>query len=133
VKVNSVFINITSEQPNRLLEFYTKVVGLPLRPDMGDHAVDAGAAVIGFDSHSNTKGATKEPSRVLINLFVDDIKAEQSRLEAQGVSFVRRMGQEYWGGVISTFTDPDGNYIQIIEYRPESAHEQVSAAVTASL
>jgi predicted enzyme related to lactoylglutathione lyase len=51
-------------------------------------------------------------------MFVEDVAAEQARLEAQGVEFIRKQGREYWGGIISTFLDPDGNYAQILEYRP---------------
>ena len=50
--------------------------------------------------------------------FVDDLNAEQSRLESAGVEFIRTAGKEEWGGVISTFVDPDGNYGQLIEFTP---------------
>jgi hypothetical protein len=39
-------------------------------------------------------------------------------LEAKGVQFIRTQGKEWWGGTISTFVDPDGNYIQLLEFRP---------------
>lgn len=117
MKVNNTFVNITSEDPARLLKFYTDVVGLPKNPNMGDMALDAGGTTLGFDSHSEVRGAAKEPARVLIDFFVDDIAAEQKRLEAAGVKFSRSQGKEYWGGVISTFADPDGNYVQLIEYK----------------
>ena len=120
MKVNSFLINLTSDDAERLKAFYAEVVGLPKNPDMGDDAFQAGGATIAIDGHSETKGAAKEPQRVLINFFVDDLKAEQSRLEGQGVKFIRTAGKEWWGGVISTFLDPDGNYCQIIEYRPEA-------------
>jgi len=118
VKVNTFLINLTSEDPERLKAFYADVIGLPKNPDMGDGAFHAGGATIGIDGHSDTKGGAKEPQRVLIDFFVDDLKAEQDRLEGLGVKFVRTAGKEYWGGVISTFLDPDGNYCQIIEYKP---------------
>jgi predicted enzyme related to lactoylglutathione lyase len=121
MKVNTLFLNLTSDQPERLLQFYGDIVGLPKRPDMGEQAFDLGGAVLGIDGHSQTKGAAKEPQRVLIDFFVDDIESEQKRLESAGVPFIRRQGTEYWGGVISTFTDPDGNYCQLIEYRPEQS------------
>jgi len=121
VKVSNTLINITSEDPQRLMAFYTDVVGLPKNPNMGDGAVDAGGTTLGFDGHSKVSGATKEPERVLIDFFVDDIAAEQKRLEAAGVKFIRSQGKEYWGGIISTFADPDGNLVQLIEYRPEAA------------
>jgi predicted enzyme related to lactoylglutathione lyase len=51
-------------------------------------------------------------------MFVDDIEAEHARLEALGVTFIRSMGREQWGGVFSTFSDPDGNLLQIAEFKP---------------
>jgi predicted enzyme related to lactoylglutathione lyase len=119
MKVNTTHVQITSEDPGRLLKFYMDVVGLPKNPNVGDFAVDAGGTTLAFDSHSEVRGAAKEPARVLIDFFVDDIAAEQKRLEAAGVKFSRSQGKESWGGVISTFADPDGNYVQLIEYKPQ--------------
>jgi predicted enzyme related to lactoylglutathione lyase len=120
VKVTNFLLNITSEDPERLKAFYGDVVGLEKNPDMGDDAFRAGGATLAIDGHSETKGATKEPQRYLIDFFVEDVKAERERLEGKGVQFIRKEGKEWWGGIISTFPDPDGNYCQIIEYRPES-------------
>lgn len=107
-------INLTSEQPDKLKAFYGEVVGLPKRPDMGDGAFAMGASTLFVDGHSETKGGAKEPQRYLLDMFVGDVPAEQSRLEAAGVKFIRKQGKEEWGGVISTFLDPDGNYVQLI-------------------
>jgi predicted enzyme related to lactoylglutathione lyase len=92
------------------------VVGLPLN-ERGDGFSVAGAEIL-IDGHSETTGQAKDPQRFLVNMFVEDLAAEQARLEAQGVEFIRKQGREYWGGIISTFLDPDGNYAQILEYRP---------------
>ena len=119
MKVNSFLINLTSEKPDAMKAFYADVVGLEREMDMGDGAFKAGGAVLSIDGHSDTKGGTKEPQRVLIDFFVDDLKAEEARLEKQGVKFIRSAGKEYWGGSISTFLDPDGNYCQLIEYKPQ--------------
>lgn len=119
MKVNSLVINVTSEQPQRLVEFYRDIVGLAPNPQIGEAAFDAGGTAFLIDGHSETKGQAREPQRVLINFFVDDLASEQARLEAQGVQFIRTAGREYWGGVISTFLDPDGNYCQLIEFKPE--------------
>lgn len=69
-----------------------------------------------IDGHSEVSGRNSDPPRFLVNFFVDDLAAEQARLEQAGVEFIRTAGKEPWGGVISTFVDPDGNYGQIIEY-----------------
>jgi predicted enzyme related to lactoylglutathione lyase len=121
MNVNSTVINVTSEHPERLMAFYRDVVGLKLNPDFGEAAFDAGGTPFLIDGHSETKGSTKEPQRVLINFFVDDLAADQSRLETQGVKFIRTAGREPWGGVISTFVDPDGNYCQLMEFKPEAS------------
>ena len=116
MKVNNFHLQITSENPDRLRSFYRDTVGLPTVPEMGDGAFAVGGANLIIDGHSETKGQTGEPQRMLVDLVVDDIKAEQDRLEGQGVSFIRREGKEEWGGTISTFLDPDGNYCQLVQY-----------------
>ena len=119
MKVNSFIVNVTSENPEELIAFYADVLGLPRNPEIGEGGFKVGDASFAIDGHSDTKGATKEPQRVLINFFVDDLKSEQERLEKQDVKFIRSAGPEERGGVISTFLDPDGNYCQLIEFRPQ--------------
>lgn len=118
MKPTSFIVNITSEAPDKLIAFYRDVVGLPPNPNIGEAAFEVvpGVSFI-VDGHSETKGKTKEPQRVLIDFFVDDLAAEQARLKLKGVKFVREEGKEQWGGVISTFLDPDGNYCQLIQYK----------------
>ena len=62
-----------------------------------------------IDGHSDVHGPAKEPQRALLDFFVDDLAAEQKRMEGLGVKFIRTAGKEEWGGTISTFLDPDGN------------------------
>jgi predicted enzyme related to lactoylglutathione lyase len=119
MNVNSFVLNITSDQPEKLVAFYRNVVQLPPNPQIGDEAFSVGGASFVVDGHSEISGPTKEPARALISFFVEDLAAEQERLETQGVTFIRTAGKEWWGGVISTFLDPDGNYCQIIEYQPD--------------
>lgn len=117
--VGMLIVNVNSEQPDRLMGFYRDVVGLPPHPDTErESTLIAGGAELVFDSHSEVHGLSTQPQRILLNLFVDDLATEQARIEAQGVKFIRSAGREAWGGVISTFADPDGNYCQLIEYRP---------------
>ncbi len=119
MKVSTLVVNLTSEDPDRIGSFYRDVVKLPEREGMGERAFALGDATLTIDGHSETRGKAREPSRVLLDFFVDDLAAEQARLENQGVQFIRKAGREYWGGIISTFLDPDGNYCQLIEYREE--------------
>jgi predicted enzyme related to lactoylglutathione lyase len=113
VDVDFVAINITSEDPESLMSFYRDIVGLAVWPDM-DFALAAGAAMLTFDNHSEIKGPAKEPPRWLLNLGITNLQAETERLKAAGVVCIRDQGLEDWGGKISTFVDPDGNYFQLM-------------------
>jgi predicted enzyme related to lactoylglutathione lyase len=117
METKQLVFNITSEQPDVLHAFYKDVVGLVQEPNSGGFLV--GGALFTVDGHSETTGKAKEPHRALFSFLVDDIAAEQARLEAQGVPFIRKQGREFWGGVFSTFLDPDGNYAQLFEFKPE--------------
>ena len=119
MKLDQFALNITSQDPERLNTFYRDVIGLEKNPEMGDHAYVMGGATLFIDGHERTMGPAQEPHRYLLDFFVEDIEAEQKRLESAGVRFIRDKGREYWGGVISTFEDPDGNYVQLIEFKPE--------------
>ena len=116
--VSSFIINVNSENPERLKQFYRDVVGLKPNPDMGEGALMAAQTPFLVDGHSDVHGATKEPARVWSNFFVDDLASEQKRMEVTGVKFIRSAGREEWGGAISTFIDPDGNYGQLIQFEP---------------
>ena len=118
MKPTNLFVAINSSDPERLRAFYRDVVGLEANPELGPGAFRAGAASFAIGEHSEVTGATKEPERVLYNFFVDDAAAEQAQLESRGVKFTRAAEREEWGGIIATFTDPDGNYMQLIEYKP---------------
>jgi predicted enzyme related to lactoylglutathione lyase len=125
MQIRSFNINLTSEDPERLARFYRDVLQLPVDAEMGEAAFVVAGGQILIDGHSETSGKAKEPQRVLINFFVEDLAAEQARLEAQGVPFIRSKGKEFWGGTISTFTDPDGNYLQLLEFHPAWARPRI--------
>lgn len=120
MKVSNFHIQITSDNPKRLITFYRDIVGLPTVTEMDEGAFAVGASNLFVDGHSETHGSAKEPHRMLVDLVVDDVKAERERLEKVGVKFIRTEGTEHWGGTISTFLDPDGNYCQLIQY-PQQA------------
>jgi predicted enzyme related to lactoylglutathione lyase len=106
-----------SDDPDRLKAFFRDVVGLSDDfPDLGNPFMAGGTAIY-ISPHSEIEGGTREPARTILNLFVDDVAREEARIEEAGATFIRTQGREYWGGVISTFVDPDGNYMQLIEFK----------------
>ena len=123
MKLNSFTVMVGSPDPERLEAFYRDTVGLEMDEVVGGFKVAPGAHLL-IAGHSEVTGSNREPARFIVNLFVDDCEGERKRLETQGVEFIRKEGREYWGGIISTFIDPDGNYAQLIEFRPEEAEEE---------
>jgi predicted enzyme related to lactoylglutathione lyase len=117
MKVGQLIVNVNSADAAALTAFYRDVVGLEMNEQVGGFKVGDGIFIV--DGHSEIAGPTKEPARVLFNFFVDDIAAEHARIAAHGVKCIRSQEREPWGGVFSTFVDPDGNYFQIVEFRPE--------------
>ncbi len=124
MNVTSLSIQLASGDPQRLLAFYRDVVQLTPQPEMGDALALGPAGTLFVVDHSEVSGPTAEPARVILDMHTDDIDADQARLEAAGVTFTRSKGVEYWGGVISTFADPDGNRVQLIQFKPELAREE---------
>ncbi len=132
MNVTRISLQLASENPQRLAAFYRDVVQLPAQPEFGDHAFALGpAGTLFVVDHSQVAGPTREPARAIIDLHLEGLDDEQARLEAAGVSFARSKGVEYWGGVISTFDDPDGNLVQLMEFRPELARPEGEAAAVA--
>jgi len=111
-------LNLTSAQPERMVAFYRDVLQLPPHPafeQFGGGFFQLGDTTIVIDGHSETVGDAKEPSRFLLDFAVADLAAEKTRLEALGVIFVREPSREEWGGLLATFLDPDGNYLQLLQ------------------
>lgn len=113
-KVHSVLI--WTEDLGRLVPFYRDVLGL--KPEMENEGFvvfqsEAGPQ-LGLGQHSQVKGRSKDPNRVMVDFLVDDCQAEYQRLQSQGVEFVRPPSQEN-GVTIATFRDPDGNMLQLFQ------------------
>ena len=70
-----------------------------------------------MDGTAHSQGKAKEPTRVLLTFTVADAVAEETRLRAAGVEFIRPATKEPWGGLVATFADPDGNYCQLVQFR----------------
>ena len=117
MKVTQCIVNLNSGDPDRLGTFYRDIIGLEVNPDIGPNAFNAGGTTFLIDGHSEVSGRNNDAPRMLLNFFVEGLDAEQARLEGVGVEFIRKAGKEEWGGVFSTFVDPDGNYVQLVEFK----------------
>ena len=101
---------------DRLFEFYRDTLGLKphsVRPDF--IAFKWGDMRLSIGKHEQVEGQTREPYRIMVNLGTDDIHKAYETLSARGVEFIRPPEQEQWGGWVSTFPDPDGNILQMLQ------------------
>jgi predicted enzyme related to lactoylglutathione lyase len=107
---------IWTEDLQRLLPFYRDVLGLkPQMENEGFVAFEAATgAALALGTHSDVKGRSRDPNRVMVDFQVDDCGAEYERLSKRGVEFVRAPSKED-GVIIATFVDPDGNILQLFE------------------
>lgn len=120
LSLNTVMIN--SEEPDRLKDFYTKILGEPGWTGGPYTGWKAGAAYLMVGPHSDVKGSNEMPGRILLNFETADVKAEFDRLVALGVSVQQEPYQpgeadgQMW---LATLSDPDGNYFQLASPMPE--------------
>ena len=118
MQLQPLFIARNSEDPDRLSAFYQDVVGLTPRFDLvpGAFATSEDAPICMIvEGHSEVRGRTRNPHRMMLNFSTDDAAAEARRLQGQGVTFVRKPYEEPEVGMFATFIDPDGNYCQLVQ------------------
>ena len=106
-----------SEHPAKLAEFYKKVFQKDAAWSEGNYSgFDAGGAWITIGSHDKVKGKSKSPERIIFNLETKDVKGEFKRIKALGATVVKEPyapdeNSSMW---VATFSDPDGNYFQLM-------------------
>ncbi len=117
LNLNSIMLG--SEDPKRLADFYTKVLGAP-NPDWSDEAngwfgFQAGEGGLAIGPHSDVRGKSQEPARVMLNFETPDVKGEFDRIKAAGAEVVAEPYEPGGAGDMQmcTFADPDGNYFQL--------------------
>ena len=114
-----VGVIIWTEDLDKLLAFYRDTLGLTPHSVRSDFvSFKWGGVRLGIGVHSEVKGPTREPNRIMVNLGVDDIHKVYDKLTSRGVRFVRVPEKENWGGWVGTFSDPDGNTVQLMQLSP---------------
>ncbi len=120
-------VTLFSEDAKSLAKFYREKVGLKqtVEAQMGE---EGETNLFGFEfkegagfyivDHSDVKGKAKEPKRAMVNLEVDDIEKQVSRLKKEGVKQIQEIYHVENYGHISTFEDLDGNFFQLVKTKP---------------
>lgn len=99
-------------RPAEMREWYIKA----LAPEFtGDGAVDLGGFLLVIDGRDDVEAKNNDPARAIINFHVEDFDAVKAQIDAAGTEWLADDDREK--GRFGTFTDPDGNYLQIIQWK----------------
>ena len=82
--------------------------------DGGYHGWEVGKGFFTVGEHSDAKGDTKEPFRVIVNFETKEVKEEFERISKIEGAKVVKEPYEMGGAWIATIADPDGNYFQLM-------------------
>jgi predicted enzyme related to lactoylglutathione lyase len=114
VNFNSILIG--SADPARLTAYYTRLLGEPGFSDGGYTGWMIGNGAITVGPHDQVHGTNAEPGRLIWNIESEDVKADYERFKAAGAVVVAEpySFEGAPGSWIATFSDPDGNYFQLV-------------------
>ncbi len=105
---------IGTTDPDRLVDWYRKAFGLETD---GNGLLLAGDVGVIVERRDDVAATNPEPGRFIVNFHVPDARATAAHLTGLGVTWVAEV-EERGPGMIGTLVDPDGNYVQVIEFVP---------------
>lgn len=114
--------SIWSEDVNNLLPFYRDVLGLKVTMEspgyafLGSEEAEAPGLLLG--THSDVQGRNTDPARHMVAFLSDDLTTDWERLKEAGVEFIEDP-TAYEDMRIATLKDPEGNLVQLYDYRPD--------------
>ncbi len=118
---------LASTDPKRLGEWYA--AALEPQEDVQIEVYRAlrfGGFDVVIDQRGDIGDRNPEPGRTILNFAVEDARAAAARLTAAGTTWVTEL-EDRDGSLFATATDPDGNYVQLIQLSPEHRAEMIRA------
>jgi predicted enzyme related to lactoylglutathione lyase len=114
VNFNSILIG--SEDPKRLTDYYTKLLGEPTWNEGGYTGWLIGSGAVTIGPHDQVHGKNAHPGRIIWNIESTDVQADFDRFKAAGAIVIREpyTFEEEPGSSIATLADPDDNYFQLM-------------------
>ena len=111
---NSIIIG--SEDPQRLVGYYTGLFGEPAMSMGGYTGWLIGSGFVTVGPHSEVHGRNAIPGRFIWNIETPDVQEAFDRFKAAGGIVVAEpyAFEASPGSSIATFEDPDGNYFQLM-------------------
>lgn len=113
-KLNLNSVMLGTDNVNAMADFYEKVFERKADMVQDDfHGWYVGSAMLSVGLHSDIKQTSKEPQRVIFNFETKEVKEEFERIKALGAKVIAEP-YDAGGAWIATFSDPDGNYFQLM-------------------
>jgi predicted enzyme related to lactoylglutathione lyase len=119
---NSILIG--SEDPTALADYYARLFGPATFTDGTYSGWQLGSGFLTIGPHSEVKGKSVHPGRIIWNLETADVKGDFERLKAAGAIVVAEpygFEGDTTGASIATFADPDDNDFQLMSPMDPSA------------
>jgi predicted enzyme related to lactoylglutathione lyase len=106
---------IGTDNPERLVEYYTQILGEPGFSDGSFTGWQIGNGFISIGAHSEVSGTNSQPGRLMWNIESKDVQGDFDRMVAAGAIVIKEPYgfDDYPGFLIATLADPDGNYFQL--------------------
>ena len=102
---------------DRAAAFYSEVLGLPLVRRSGDAWAEFDGGPIRVALHGVHEGEAVPTGGATAVFEVDDLDDAMTFLNGKGVAFDQHIGEVEGFARFASFLDPDGNTLQLIEYR----------------
>src|SRR5690606_22982491 len=134
----TAFPILHSDDPKRLMEFYTTVMGLPVTyrfPAEGDPefiTVGVGAATIGIGDYTTVDRMLGRVARgghpFQLCVYTDDLDGDLERLRAAGAKVHMEPADQPWGERMGYVADPDGNLLMLAQKLPRRPQPEEPSA-----
>lgn len=123
---------LSSDDPARLRDWYAAVFEASVdQIGNGDgyQVVDLDGFYLMIDTRDEVSGRAQEPTRVILNVEVDDVPATAARVDELGLGW-HAPAEERDDNWFATAIDPDGNLVQIIRLSDAMEREAQQASMT---
>lgn len=101
---------------DRAVKFYRDVLGLELLRKEGSSWAEFETGTIRLALHGGIEGRPVQAGGATAVFEVDDLLEAKAALEERGVEFLDHLGEIEGYARFTSFLDPDGNTVQMIEY-----------------
>lgn len=126
--MNFASVRIITDDVDRLVEFYEKIMGVSAErpaPVFAELALPSCTLAIGHSQTTQLFGTDSvvgaNNRTVIIEFRVDDVEAEYVRLKPFVEHWVKEPTMMPWGNRSMLFRDPDGNLLNLFEPVTEDA------------